>query len=314
MTNYITGMNQLLAEHTKAVPNAFIFGQNINSGTFISGLSKNLSAHETSHIVNTPNCEYSMCGIGFGTMMNGGRAIYYAKQLDFMLLGMDQFVNTLNYIKVAPMPAELGSFSIVLITCDQGFQGPQSSFNGFGDMCSMARFPGFPLMSKQQADMVLRTQLAAPGFRIISLSQRLFRNEILDLPILASAPDCSWFQYSDGADATIVSFNFSLPQAVELRQKLEEKGKSAALFQVSFAEKYDWSAIARSVAKTKRLVVIDDSKSVHLPGQGLISDLLESGQSFQATVVRREGVDWGMTDDVMPVDYSSLLTRLNANG
>ena len=313
MTNYITGINQLLVEHTKAVPHAVIYGQNINSGTFISGLSRNLAAHETSRIVNTPNCEYSVCGIGFGVMMNGANAIYYAKQLDFMLLGMDHFVNTLNFIKVAADQSKLGSFTIVLITCDQGLQGPQSSFNSFGDMCSLARFSGFPLTNNKQAKFVLRNQLATPGFRIIALSQRMFRSELLDLDVLDSASDASVFQYSNGADAAIVCFNFSLPQGLQLRQMMEEKGQTAAVFSVAYMKQYDWTPIRRSVARTKRLVVIDDSKSVHLAGHGLISDLLESGLAFQPTVVRRETVDWGVTDDVMAIDYASLLSRLNAN-
>ena len=313
MTNYITGINQLLVEHTKAVPRAIIYGQNINSGTFISGLSRNLAAHETSRIVNTPNCEYSVCGMGFGVMMNGAHAIYYAKQLDFMLLGMDHFVNTLNFIKVAADQSTLGSFTIVLITCDHGLQGPQSSFNSFGDMCSLARFSGFPLTNNKQASFVLRNQLAAPGFRIISLSQRMFRSELLDLDVLDATPDASVFQYSDGADATIVCFNFSLPQGLQLRQMLEERGQTAAVFSVAYMEQYDWTPIRRSVARTKRLVAIDDSKSVHLAGHGLISDLLENGLSFQPTVVRRRTVDWGMTDDAMAIDYPSLLSRLNAN-
>lgn len=311
MTNYITGLNQLLVEHTKAVPHAIIYGQNINSGTFISGLSRNLAAHETSRIVNTPNCEYSVCGLGFGVMMNGAHAIYYAKQLDFMLLGMDHFVNTLNFIKIAADQSKLGSFTIVLIACDQGMQGPQSSFNSFGDMCSLARFSGFPLTNNKQADLVLRKQLVAPGFRIIALSQRMFRSELLDLDVLDATSDANVFQYSEGDDTTIVCFNFSLPQGLQLRQMLQERGKTAAIFSVGYMEQYDWTPIRRSVERTKRLVVIDDSKSVHLAGHGLISDFLEIGLSFQPTVVRRQSVDWGMTDDAMAIDYPSLLSRLN---
>lgn len=312
MINYITGINQLLAEHTKAVPQAIIYGQNINTGTLISGLSRNLAAHATSRIVNTPNCEYSVCGIGFGVMMNGAHAIYYAKQLDFMLLGMDHFVNTLNFIKVAGDPAKLGSFTIVLLTCDQGFQGPQSSFNSFGDMCSLARFSGFPLTNRKQADAVLRSQLAAPGFRIIALSSRMFRSELLDPAVLDASAEGGLFQYSDGADATIVCFNFSLPQGLQLRQMLEERSRTAAVFSMAYMEHYDWAPIARSVARTGRLVVMDDSKSVHLAGHALISDLLEGGLSFQPIVVRRQTVDWGMTDDGMEIDFASLLSRLNA--
>ena len=70
---------------------SFIFGQNINSGTFISGLSKNINRNKNIKVHNTPNCENSMIGCGFGFIISGGTAIYFAKQLDFMLLGCDHF-------------------------------------------------------------------------------------------------------------------------------------------------------------------------------------------------------------------------------
>ena len=53
----------------------------------------------TSRIVNSTNAENSLCGFGFGLMIRGASAVFFMKQLDFLLLGIDQLVNTYNIIR-----------------------------------------------------------------------------------------------------------------------------------------------------------------------------------------------------------------------
>ena len=53
-------------------------------------------------MINVGDCEATHIGVGFGLMLNGVHAVLFAKQLDFMLLGMDQLVNTYNFIRCLP--------------------------------------------------------------------------------------------------------------------------------------------------------------------------------------------------------------------
>jgi hypothetical protein len=101
-----------------------------------------------------------------------------------MLLGMEQMVSTYTNIRAYRELDTLGSFTIVSVVCDQGFQGPQSSFNALGDMCSMARVPGYTITNAQDSALVLKSQLSAPGFRFVCLSQRLYGTDFLDLDVL----------------------------------------------------------------------------------------------------------------------------------
>jgi pyruvate/2-oxoglutarate/acetoin dehydrogenase E1 component len=238
--------------------------------------------------------------------------VYFVKQLDFMLLGMDPFVNTFNFIRCSRDIKTLGSFQIIMLVCDQGQQGPQSSFDSYGDFCSIARIPCYSLTNAVDAADILDTQLAVPGFRMFALSSRHCKTEFLQLQKVYRNDDCSVFQYTEGKDATIVGFNFSLQEGHQLLQKMQAQGMSASLFSASYVPAPDWSRIIASVAQTRRLVVLDDSKSVHLPCYKLIDAIHQSGVTFRRDVVTRQEIDFGMSDDKFPVDYDALLASLKA--
>ncbi len=313
MPNYITALNQKITATVAATPGICVFGQNINTGTFITGLTKNLAVPPDGRIINTQNSENSLCGMGFGMMLSGARCIYFAKQLDFMLLGVDHFVNTYNFIRCSRPTATLGSFSILALVCDQGLQGPQSSFNSFGDFCSIARIPCYSVTNSQDAARIIGTELVAPGFRMIGLSSRLFKTEFLELPLVHAAGDGSVFQYTEGGDATIACFNFSLPHGRALQQALAAKGRQASLFSVNYVPQPDWSPIRDSVAKTGKLIVFDDSKSVHLPAYRLLDEVAQAGRPFRRwTVTRGEDVDFGMSTDEFRVDIGALVSQVLA--
>ena len=76
-----------------------IFGQNIISGSRISGLGKGLESHSHSLAINTTNTENSLIGMGFGVLLTGVNAIYLMKQHDFGLLGFDQLRHTNNLVQ-----------------------------------------------------------------------------------------------------------------------------------------------------------------------------------------------------------------------
>jgi pyruvate dehydrogenase E1 component beta subunit len=311
MANYIQGMNQLITAYAAKVPGACLYGQNLNNGTFISGLTKNLVAHPSGRIVNTGNCENTLCGAGFGMMLGGVSSIYFVKQLDFMLLGLDHFVNTYSFIRGSRDLSQLGSFTIILLTCDQGMQGSQSSVNSLGDYASLARVPCFSLTNSADAEHILRTQLTAPGFRIIALNMRHFRAEFLQMNALYASEDSALFQYSEGDGATIVCFNFSVPEGLAVQKEFAASGIQTSLFSAQYAPAVDWGRVKQSVARTKKLVILDDSKSVHLPCYKLLDELHQDGLSFRRTVVTRQEIVYTISPEQYPVDSKAIVARLS---
>jgi len=311
MANYISSINELIAKEISQLPNAVFYGENINTGSHISGLTRNFKIQESSVLINVGNCEYTHCGVGFGMMLNGATAVLFVKQLDFVLLGIDHFVSTYQNIRCHREPDSLGSFTIVVVAYDHGFQGPHSSFNALGDICSMARVPGYTLTNSRDSEHILHTQLRQPGFRFIALSQRLSPKELLQPELVHVSRDSAVFQYTEGSEVTIACFNFTLPEGMLLRQKLQDRGLSASVFSVNSVFPHDWSRIKQSVARTGRLVVLDDSKSINLLGFSLLHEAAEAAPASKRIIVTREAdIDFGVSPDAFHVDYDALVFRL----
>lgn len=311
MAGYLNFINEKLAAEIEKIPDVIVLGENIDTGSKLSGLAKNITPHDTGVLINTGNCEYTHCGMGLGVMLNGGTVILMVKQLDFMLLGMDHFVSTYQDICASYKISDLGSFTIVVVVCDHGFQGPQSSFNALGDICSAARAPGFTLTNSKDSSQLVASQLRQPGFRFLALSQRHSPGQILDPDLARVSKDFSVFQYSTGDFVTIACFNFSMPEGWKLCETLESRGLTASLFSVNQVYPVNWSDIITSVEKTGRLVVMDDSKSHNLLGYKLLHEVSEALPSSQRMIIKREEVlDYSVGEDKFNVQYEDIIRRL----
>jgi len=280
MATYIEALGELIARAAGRHPDLFQYGENILQGSRLCGLARHLRGR----VANVGNCEYTHVGVGFGIMAAGGRAALFLKQLDFLLLAADQLVNTTALLAAAPQPAA-GSFTILAIVCDQGMQGPQSSFGAFAELCSMARVNGYTLTNRGEAERILEAQLGAPGFRILALSQRLFAQPVLDLPVLWAAGDGSVLEYRRGREATVAAFGFTLPRLLEAGGGLP---RQASLFTVHPVLPHRWERILDDAARTGHLIVADDGKGTSSLGHKLIDQVRRRHPGCRTTLYSRE--------------------------
>ena len=306
---YVEFINELIRKKVSETENAVLFGQNITAGSCLSGLTKNLKVRK-GIIINTPNSENTLCGMGFGLMLSGVPSIFFMKQQDFLLLGIDHLANTYNFIR-RKKPSS--SFTIMPVVIDQGYQGLQSSLNNFGDFCSIARVPGFAITNKVDAQEIINSQLIRPGFRIIGVSQRLFNQELLEVEKIYSNEENTLFQYTQGTDATIVCFNFSFPYGLELHNKLKEKGIQSSLFSVNAVTPIKWDKIIEGLKKTKKVVVIDDSKSENLSCYNFLAEASEQCQMDNKIIIKRDfSKDWlSPNPDQLKINYDDIINKLS---
>ena len=306
---YIEFVNKTISQKILESEKVVLFGQNISAGSCLSGLTRNLQVKKGDYVINTPNCENTQCGVGFGLMISGVSSIFFMKQQDFLLLGIDHLVNTYNFIRRKKPSA---SFTIVTIVVDQGYQGLQSSLNNFGDFCSIARVPGFTITNKEDIKQIIKSQLITPGFRIIGVSQRLFKTELLNVEKIYSSKESTLFQYTEGNDVTIVCFNFSFPYGFELYNKLKKKGIASSLFSVNAVTPIKWGKIIEDLAKTKRLVVIDDSKSKNLSCYNFLMDAYDKCQINNKIIIKKDfSKDWLSPNlDQLEINYDGIIDKL----
>jgi pyruvate/2-oxoglutarate/acetoin dehydrogenase E1 component len=310
MTDYVEYINARIRTRMSSAERLIAYGQNIAAGSHLSGLTRGLAGGRGSSIINTPNIENALAGIGFGVMLRGMSAIFFCKQQDFLLLGMDHIVNTYNAIRHR---SGLGSFSIVAIVVDSGFEGPQSGLHNLSDICSIAQVPGYLIAGSYDADIIIDRHLISPGFRLIGVSQRLFRTPVIGLQGMpSSTADGDIIQYSDGGDATVVAFGLALPQAIAITRAIDAAHRTSALFSVSNVWMPDWTAILSSLAHTGRLVIVDDGKSANRQSDRFLKDaLLHCRPKAVVDVGRRFSIDWAKPNaDQLEVDVSAILSEL----
>lgn len=308
---YLEFINQTIRDAVSKPENLVLFGQNISTGSCIGGFTRGLKVKDSGLIINSTNSENSLCGFGFGMMINGTSSIFFMKQLDFLILGIDHLVNTYNIVRNQKQHNN-ASFTIMPIVMDDGYQGPQASFNNFSDMCSIARIPGFCITTKWEIEKILSEQLISSGFRIITVSQRLFKEELLTpIKLYYVNDDNTLFQYSSGSDATIVCFNFSFPQGYELFQELKKNNIDSTIFNVTSATLIDWSKIIENVLTTRKLIVIDDSKSQNPSYNGLLADIRLDTIKKKIILKRPLSNDWlNPISDLMKINLKNILNEL----
>lgn len=284
------------------------FGQNIGAGSHLSGLTSGISDVPGCSVLNTPNCENAQVGFGFGHMLEGGNGIFIVKQQDFLLLCLDQLVNTAN---VAIREGITGSFTLLFVTVDSGYEGPQSRLNNFADICALTRTTGYTLSSRQEADHILPEQIGTQGFRMIGVSQRMFRSDAVDLPnaqLIES--EANLFKYREGDDLAIIACNFALPYALSLADELQEtagmKSNVISVPRVDIDESKELQNLAKSA---KRAVIIDDSHCRYGTGQAIAASLQRA--SIEVVLIDRTDAkrDVSPNSDTFTVDANAVLQR-----
>ena len=227
---FVQFVNSLLKDEISNHKNLVVYGQNVHDGSCLSGLTRGISDWDGVIPKNSQNSEYMLVGNGFGMMLNGVSSIFFMKQLDFLLLGIDHLVNTYNIVR---QQKPKSSFTIFPITVDSGFEGPQAILNNIDDFCSIADIEAYSFTNKIDAKNIIDRYLVRPGFRIISTGQRLLQSEILDLNLLEEDKDCRYFKYKKGKDVTIICFNHAIPYGLELSNKLDSNRLSCSLFSIN---------------------------------------------------------------------------------
>ena len=313
---YLAHVNGKMRETIGGHERFISFGQNIGAGSHLSGLTRNLPRDDRHWVVNMPNCENGLVGFGFGLMLEGVDSAFFCKQLDFLLLGLDQFVNTYNMVRLRNPEA---SFTAVCIVVDSGFEGPQSRLNNLTDFSSLADIQTFAVSNGPDADAVISRHLIAPGFRIIAVSQRLFRTEVsapsdqfADVSVDGNA---HMFRHAEGADATIVSFNFAYPQAETVRRDLRARGLTASLYSVTGSRILDWDPVLADVRRTGRLILVDNSRTRNRLADRLRAAVADANIDCVTVPLYRPIVEQDIRPnaDVFSADVEQLYRTLNLN-
>lgn len=269
MTTYREAVRAALREALDTDPRVFLMGEDIGAygGTYAVTMGL-LADYGPERIRDTPLAELGVVGAGVGAALGGMRPIVEVMTINFSLLAMDQIVNMAALMR----HMSGGQFSVPLVIRmatgagrQLGAQHSHSLENWF------AHVPGLRVLTPAtiaDARGMLGAALADPD-PVIMLEHVGLYNTQGELSEDAQPCDINRAAIRRaGSDVTLVTYGGSLPKVLEAAEQLAATGVDAEVVDLRVLRPLDMATVAASVARTHRVLVVDEGwKSGSLAGE-----------------------------------------------
>ena len=259
---YTQYVNSKIRNKFSEYSHSVIFGQNIVSGSRISGLGAGLDQINNCIALNTTNSENSLVGLGFGLSLSEIPSLFLMKQHDFALLGLDQLVNTYNVLRYDKL---LAPFIIIMIIVDSGFEGPQGSLSSLDEFASLTRAPVLLLSSKESIDKAF-LESSKPGLYLMALSQKNMKKICSPSEVgyieFDEAIIHEYIVYKEIGKVAIVYFGVDLSTAIEVTERLNKENYSVNLVNFTKLSRVNLeTSLFAELVKNEIFIILDSGKS-----------------------------------------------------
>ena len=253
-------MRKALQENIDSI----IYGLGVTDHTGIFGTTIGLVDEFGGHrVFDTPISEDSMTGFGLGASLGGMYPIHIHIRTDFMLLAMNQIVNSLSkysYTYGGNFQVPMMIRSIIGRSWGQGAQHSQSLQSLF------AHIPGLTVVMPSSAQRVLETyDYSVNHYKnpVISLEHRLLYDYKFEVPKKKNRQIMNPFTsylIREGKDVTIVATSIMVEESLRAANYVFEKERiEVEIIDLHCITHPNTDLIFRSVKKTGKLIVADTS-------------------------------------------------------
>ena len=260
---YRQALNEALAEELERDPNVFLMGEEVAEYNGAYKVSQGLlERFGPKRIIDTPISENGFAGLGVGAAMVGLRPIIEFMTFSFSLVAFDQVVN--NAPNMLTMSG--GQFNIPIT-----FRGPNGPAHQLGAThshateCLYANVPGLKVCTPatpRDAKGLLKTAVRDNNPVLVLESELLYSSKGLIEPAETELliPLGQAEVKREGADVTIVCYAQTVPLALAAAEQLEDEDISAEVLDLRSIKPLDERAIYDSVAKTHRVVIVEQDR------------------------------------------------------
>lgn len=299
-------LNQALREEMQRDESVFLMGEEVAAYDGAYKVTKGLLAElGEKRVIDTPITELGFAGLGVGAAMAGLRPIIEFMTFNFSILATDQIIN--SAAKMLYMSG--GQYNIPIV-----FRGPGGSAFQVSSQHSQAieswfaYFPGLKVVMPStpgDAKGLLKSAIRDDDPVIFIEQERMYGNkgEVPDDPdftIPLGVADVK----REGTDATIVARSLTVPLALKAADILQEQGISCEVIDPRTIRPLDIGAIVKSVRKTNRVVVAEESHPFCGVGGEISVEIMERAFDYlDAPVKRVSGVD-------VPMPYAKNLEEM----
>ncbi|MGE0224733.1 MAG: alpha-ketoacid dehydrogenase subunit beta [Acetobacteraceae bacterium] len=256
---YREACKQAIREAILADPRVFLMGEDVARYGGCYAVTKGLAAElGEDRIRDTPLSEGAYVGAGIGAAMAGLRPIVEVMTVNFSLLALDQIVN--NAATIPHMSG--GQFAVpVVIRMATGAGRQLAAQHSHSFENWYAHVPGLRVLAPatiEDARYMLRRALEDPNPVLIFEHVMLYnREDVLDPTVTAVDIERAAIR-RPGRDVTLIAYGGSLFKALEAAETLRGDGIEAEVIDLRVLRPLDMPTILGSVARTRRVVLVDE--------------------------------------------------------
>lgn len=256
-------------------------------------------------VIDTPITEYGFAGVGTGAAMGGLKPIIEFMTFNFAMQAIDHIINSAaktNYMSGGQM------------RCPIVFRGPNGAASRVAAQHSQnfapwyASVPGLIVIapySAADAKGLLKAAIRSED-PVVFLENELLYGQAFDVPKLDDhiLPIGKANVVREGSDVTLVSYSIGVGVALDAAAQLAEQGIEAEVIDLRTLRPLDTQTILASIAKTNRLVCVEEGWPVCSISAEIMAIVMEQGfDDLDAPVLR-------VTNEDVPLPYAANLEKL----
>ena len=299
-------LRDAMAEEMRKDDRVFVMGEEVAEyqGAYkvTQGLLDEFGAKR---VIDTPITEYGFAGVGTGAAMGGLRPIIEFMTFNFAMQAIDHIINSAaktNYMSGGQM------------RCPIVFRGPNGAAARVGAQHSQnygpwyAAVPGLIVIapySAADAKGLLKAAIRTED-PVVFLENELLYGQSFDVPKLDDyvLPIGKARVVRPGKDVTLVSYSIGVGVALEAAEKLTAEGIDAEVIDLRTLRPLDRKTVLASLAKTNRMVCVEEGWPVCSISSELMAMAMEEGfDDLDAPVLR-------VTDEDVPLPYAANLEKM----
>jgi pyruvate dehydrogenase E1 component beta subunit len=257
---YREALNQALAEEMDRDPDIFLMGEEVGVYNGAYKVSKGLlEKFGDMRVVDTPITELGFTGLGVGAAMVGLRPVIEFMTFNFSLLAVDQVFNA-----AAKMLSMTGGQFKIPVT----FRGPTGAALQLSAQHSQAleamyvHFPGLKIVTPgtpADAKGLLKAAIrdddpvcVFEGEMLYNLKGEVPEDDDFVIPLGVAELK------REGSDVSIITHGKMIHTCLQVAATLEKEGIQADVLDLRSLRPLDVDAILNSVAKTNRVVLVEE--------------------------------------------------------
>ena len=298
-------LRDAMAEEMRSDDRVFVMGEEVAQYQGAYKVTQGLlDEFGDKRVIDTPITEYGFTGIGVGAAMAGLKPVVEFMTFNFAMQAIDHLINSAaktNYMSGGQM------------RCPIVFRGPNGAASRVGAQHSQnyapwyAAVPGLIVIapwSAADAKGLLKAAIRSDD-PVIFLENELLYGHSFDVPKLDDyvLPIGKARIVREGSDITLVSYSIGVGVALEAAEKLAEEGIDAEVIDLRTLRPLDRATVLESLAKTNRMVVVEEGWPVCSIASELMAVAMEEGfDDLDAPVLR-------VTNEDVPLPYAANLEK-----